>query len=140
MRIRQLILISVDKILSRTLEVHLESHLPVGPQIYRAVDQKITKMREKTDFLRNQSVQAEVRDKCATFLYKDWRKKTPEEKDVIVIKCPAIPTKLEVRFRNEYSRFQSALVRHAVLKTISMQPDHIYNGLAKSLLFTKGKI
>ena len=126
--------------MSRTLDPNLESHYPLGPQVYRAMDIKITKLREKTDFLRNQSVPAEVRDKCAIFLHSDWRQKTPEEKDFFTIKCPAIPTKMEVRFRNEYLRFQGALIRSTVLKTISMQPDHIYYTLAKSLLFTKGTI
>ena len=126
--------------MSRTLEHNLDSHYALGPQIYRAVDQKITKLREKTDFLRNQSVPIEVRDKCATYLHNDWRDKTAEEKDCLTIKCPAIPTKIDVRFRNEFLRFQASLVRLAVLKTISMQPEHIYYNLAKTMLFSKGKI
>ena len=112
--------------------------MPEGPDLYKSVDQKITKIREKTDFLVNQSVSAEVRDKAAYFLHHDWKEKSREEKDTIMIKCPAIPTKIDVRFRNEFLRFRSALVRFQELKTISMKSDHVYNSLAKQLLFTKG--
>ena len=80
----------------------------------------------------------EVRDKAAFFLHHDWRSKTAEEKDTININCPQIPMKHEVRFRNEFLRFQAVLVRSVVLKNISIQPDHLYYQTAKSLLFTRG--
>ena len=105
----------------------------------KELDQKITQIRNKSDFLRNQSISAENRDRVGSLLYPDWRKFDAVRKSDINLTVPAIPMKNEIRFRNEIQRFETTLIRHYELQSISYDNQNRHYAVAKTLLLSTCK-
>ena len=121
------------------MENNLEHYLPDGHKRIKELDSKITNIRTKSDFLRNQSVSASNREKVGALLYPKWSEYDAVRKSNITINVPAIPLKNDIRFRNVYERYKATLIRLLELEEIAMDTTNRNYPIAKDLILSNSK-